>query len=284
MKLSYTKGSKVKGTTAQGGALRSYNPAVTVKLYKETAVLTYSGTRLTASKSGGVRGVIKESSRRSESRFRILWEDNCDIATYWITLTYPAEFPLSGAICHAHRKEFLRRLKRIGVQDYIWRLEFQDRGAVHWNIFVDKDIDKAWLSRTWFEIVKSGDPKHLGAGTGIEPVRDKSETLSYLLSYMKKDNQKKVPDNFYGVGRFWGCTRKLQVRSEITLKFESEQDMYRWVRPLRKAYEKAITRHWKRADGKGYKIKFRRGQGFKAWSAARLFDKIIYSKEVVKNE
>lgn len=275
MKILSLPCEKVKITKDTGPYSRGYTPTVNIKLYSKSAVFTYSGTRAVAS-VGSTRGAIKESTRKSENSFRIAWEDYAkEIARFWITLTYPANFPLNGRVCEAHLKELKRRLKRIGVIDNIWRKEFQERGALHINLFVPVYVDKEWLSRTWYEIVKSGDPKHLLAGTGIEPVRDLSEALSYLLSYTKKDTQKQVPENFGMVGRFWGCSKKLVVQSEITRFFNDDFEMHRWLRPMKKAYHKGIVRQWKRSDGKRYKVTFKKYQGFKAWGASKIIQTII---------
>jgi hypothetical protein len=157
----------------------------------------------------------------------------------------------------------------------MWRLEFQARGAIHWNVLVPEKIDKQWLSETWYDIVGSGDLRHLRAGTTIQPIMDRTELKCYLCSYQKKETQKKVPENFRNVGRFWGSNKALKPVSQISLDFLSEREMHRWLRPIKKAYEKAIVRHWRRKDGKPYKFKFRSYQGFMAWGGSHLIKQII---------
>jgi hypothetical protein len=147
------------------------------------------------------------------------------------TLTYPEAFPLpdSEEIYKAHldafAKRFLRAFPRAGMH---WKLEFQrcrackpDKGTaggcicgkhehaphfhpIFWNIPTDKEWMwrfKLWVSQHWFEVVGSGDQKHLNAGTRCEVIASKRGMLSYVGGYQSKDDQS-LPG--FEVGRYWG--------------------------------------------------------------------------------
>jgi hypothetical protein len=125
------------------------------------------------------------------------------------TLTYPCEFPTNGEKCKRDIECLSKRYERMVDHDpsfsFFWFLEFQQRGAPHFHFFCTHEIDKSDLSRWWFEIVGSGDERHLLAGTGIEFIRSgRHGTCSYASKYAAKHEQKVVPANFQNVGRFWG--------------------------------------------------------------------------------
>ena len=101
-----------------------------------------------------------------------------------VTLTYPGEWlsvaPDSHA-CKLHVDAFkMRWLRRWGVPLVgVWKREFQERGAPHYHILCSppgglagSKVFRAWLSRTWAEVVDHPDPvqrmKHEGAGTGLD--------------------------------------------------------------------------------------------------------------------
>ena len=90
------------------------------------------------------------------------------------TLTYPADFPLDQETFKRHLKIFSQRfLRSFPSAGFHWKLEFQARGAAHfhpifWNLGSDKAFlgeFRVWLSWNWFEVVGSGNQKHLLAGT-----------------------------------------------------------------------------------------------------------------------
>ena len=65
------------------------------------------------------------------------------------------------------------------------------------------------LAERWYNIVGSGDEKHLRAGTGIEFIKSKDQLYGYLSNYVKKLDQKTPPAGFENVGRFWGASRSI---------------------------------------------------------------------------
>jgi hypothetical protein len=183
----------------------------------------------------GIRGKISYYSSRSAARHRqLLSKVRRSELPHLPCLTYPLVFPDASQpeIYKRHLKVFLQRLRyhhpTIGGT---WKLEFQPRRdqekhqAAHfhlevWGIKMDRDIiarfgDHAglkrgigsytefmeWLSRTWYEVVGSGDPKHLAAGTRFERARTVAGSISYASSYSAKPEQ-----TLAGVatGRYWG--------------------------------------------------------------------------------
>jgi len=155
---------------------------------------------------------IKSFSQRSAMRLLYAARSLRESAKWFVTLTYPENYPMDGRVIQAHFNAICRRWKRDGIAWAIWWKEFQKRGAPHYHVILYDKPDKAELSKDWFEIVGSGDEKHLRAGTRVEEIR--STVAGYVASYAKKLTQKKVPEGFKHVGRFWGISTIAKKKSE----------------------------------------------------------------------
>jgi hypothetical protein len=132
----------------------------------------------------------------------------------FVTLTYPDEFPTDGRVVKRHLKAFRKRFeRRWGKQAAVWKLEFQHRGAAHFHLLlsvpsgVDVGEVRSWLSASWFEVVCSGDLRHLEAGTQAQVAdTDCGRYFAYgVKSSGSKEYQNRVPEGFENVGRFWGA-------------------------------------------------------------------------------
>jgi len=159
-----------------------------------------------------MRGKVAEFSSRSRQRMkRMIAATDMSKLPLFAHLTYPAEFSHDSKIYKAHLDNFsLRLLRHHPEASFIWKLEFQKRGAPHFHLFVwgvgDVEEFKLWLSKTWFEVVASGDVKHLAAGTRVERIASRSKAMAYCSGYASKDDQTRPGDY---VGRYWGaCQRK----------------------------------------------------------------------------
>lgn len=185
-----------------------------------------------------LRGEIKGFSPESARRLRLLIRNTDDLWTGFVTLTYPGPSfnfspeKLDGPTCKKHIHAFCTWLGRQKIA-YVWILEFQDRGIPHFHFLVSGFINKDRLSQKWYEIVGSGDIRHLAAGTRVDGVKNPDQVGAYMGSYMTKLDQKTVPEGFKRVGRFWGASRCL---SKTTYRM---QGLYREVskelRVMRKA-------------------------------------------------
>jgi hypothetical protein len=159
----------------------------------------------------GNRGEISGFSPRSGSRMRRYLRTCAANYRVFVTLLYPAEYPHHGSVCKRHLDVLVKRIARMdsGENDeplsVFWFLEFQQRGAPHFHLFVNRTIKKEVLAVWWYSIVGSGDEKHLLAGTRIEWIRGgRYATTCYASKYAAKQEQKVVPPSFDLVGRFWG--------------------------------------------------------------------------------
>ena len=166
--------------------------------------------------------------------------------THYAVLTYPKEFPLDGEIVktHLHKMKLRLNYKKIKL---FWFMEFQRRGAVHFNLIMSAGVDEAELCQMWYEIVDSKDIKHLKYGAYIEQIKTPAGMLHYLTGYLTKQEQKKVPDGFQNLGRFWGYSLSLlpHIINVVVGKPEDIKSLRADFRIVRK-WVNNKTKHWKR--------------------------------------
>jgi hypothetical protein len=203
------------------------------------------------------RSNITAFSVRSGARMRRFLR--CCDAQYRImgTLTYPAEFPRSGRVVKAHFRAFVERCRRYHEREghagwsIFWFLEFQARGAPHFHFFTNYEIPRDLLALWWYDVVGSGDKRHLLAGTRIEYLRaGRSGAISYASKYAAKVEQKAVPAGFEDVGRFWGAVGLVSCHAFFIL-VPFEEITGPTHRALELSLREALKRsdgHWKRMD------------------------------------
>lgn len=148
-----------------------------------------------------------------------------------VTLTYPKEFDSDGKKVKRHLARWLQWSQRhAGVDGYLWALEFQRRLAPHFHIFTSGgnilDIKKE-VSRSWYDIVASGDEKHLLAGTRTERLKHPDAAGRYCAKYASKPYQKAVPPDYRNVGRFWGHSRNVSPEPLASRNLEGWGDLIR---------------------------------------------------------
>lgn len=160
------------------------------------------------------RGTVKGFSPRSGARMRRFLRTCVPVYSVMATLTYPGDYPTDGRAVKRHLDSFVKRAFRYIDADgewpdqprsVFWFLEFQARGAPHFHLFLNFPIPRQLVAQWWFEIVASGDDRHLLAGTRIEALyHGRYGTIGYATKYAAKHEQKVVPPNFVNNGRFWG--------------------------------------------------------------------------------
>lgn len=185
--------------------LLTTSPAITgtVSFFRNDVKITRH-CRNSGKSSLASRGEIKTLSRKSRARLLHLIKNMPVSLPVMVTLTYPGEYPYDGKIVKGHLDTFIKWLKYHGVKYGIWWLEFQERGAPHFHMFISDHIDHRYVAAAWYKIVGSGNLAHLKAGTRVEAVRNADSGYSYALAYSQKVQQKIVPAGFENVGRFWG--------------------------------------------------------------------------------
>ena len=183
-----------------------------------------------------------------------------------VTLTYPSDYPTDGARSKEHLRRYLQECKRwdekanpLATTDFsaFWFLEFQERGAPHYHIFLNRCPPKDFNSSTWYRIVNSEDEKHLRAGTRTEVLRrGRAGTISYASKYAAKAAQKSVPAGYENVGRFWGiCGDRMRLSAAVFVSRDAHKtnQVKNGVKALILALERMIddrsARVFKREEG-----------------------------------
>lgn len=185
-----------------------------------------------------------------------------------VTLTYPGDWESvapNGASVKRHMVLWRKRFHREWGETarYIWKLEFQRRGAPHIHLWMAPPNCvgrsgrpfREWLSHVWAEVVAHPDPeqcaRHLLAGTAVD-IRnglracDPKRLAIYFTKHSSpnqlgdKEYQNIVPDSWrkpgHGPGRFWG----VHGLQRATTVVEIPQDAYLTAR--------RIIRRWSRSQ------------------------------------
>lgn len=223
------------------------NDAYAVEIYKHDVVVHRVGR---GNPNKPKRGECKEWSDKSRKNLAFV-ASNTDIEfMYMITLTYPANFPTDGDVCKRHLNSFLNwirdRAKACNQSnpEYLWFFEFQRRGAPHFHILLDCHVEqlttKKKVSQKWYKIVRSGDERHLKAGTRVEVLRSSDGGKRYAVKYAMKMQQKTVPDGFRNSGRFWGNSKGVAPEPLGWVRVDGNEELAELIDGW--AYEKALER------------------------------------------
>ena len=187
-----------------------------------------------------------------------------------ITLTYPSDWQTVAPDPEAsisHLDALAKRFERATDTKLrcVWVREFQKRGAPHFHLlaFIPDRVRgqsfTSWISQAWYEIVDSGDDKHLLAGTGVdyEPgLRsiDPKRAAAYFAGYTTKDKDYQTePPKDWGnengsVGGFWGRRGLTKATAEVALTpqdvIEIRRHMRRMIRAQKRTTTRKIARQW----------------------------------------
>jgi hypothetical protein len=180
-----------------------------IQLYIDGSLISVSKNRLNpyaGQKRSWTRGKIKGFSKASRRRLmRKLAVLDKNKLPQFMTLTYPKIYPLQSEVWKYQLDKFIKRMKyRFPDFCAIWKLEFQKRGAPHFHLLVwglpPANHIYNLVSKLWFDVVGSGDEKHLKAGTQIQKIRSWKGVMAYASKYMGKE----IDGADLEVGRFWG--------------------------------------------------------------------------------
>jgi hypothetical protein len=138
------------------------------------------------------------------------------------TLTYPNEYILDPEKWKNHLHAWSKRLERafgLDIGGYVWRIEFQKRGAPHyhlliWHKGIKERVFRAWCLRSWYEVVASGDRKHLKHGAHVKQLDSRKAVRNYVSKYLGKvvpasSNEEGERVELLEWGRNWGVVGDL---------------------------------------------------------------------------
>lgn len=202
---------------------------VSIHIYDNDVLVKYERLNYIPPEKIERRARIAEFTYKSRKRLAFVAANTPVTFLSMITLTYPGEFPTDGARVKSDFKRFKQWISRAFEKpSVLWFLEFQFRGAPHFHMLIDTMIDKDRyedVSKKWYLIVGSGDSRHLRAGTRVEALRSKEGGKRYAVKYAMKMQQKRVPDGFMSVGRFWGHTRDVAPVERYSEPVHSKREL-----------------------------------------------------------
>lgn len=170
---------------------------------------------------GGQRGAVSGFSRASRRRllqFLHMIDRERSGLPLFVTLTYPRAWPGDPRRWKRDLRAWLGRLRREMPPAWcVWRLEPQRRGApdYHLLVFGVQRLPIEWLSRTWYEVVGSGDERHSRAGTQVQAVESWRRVIGYAAKYLAKVLRELPEEWRAGVGRWWGVHQRVRVPLEV---------------------------------------------------------------------
>lgn len=192
---------------------------------------------------GGIRGSVTLFSRQSKKRLlNTLATIDRKEKPLFVTATYPSEFPITAEVWKQDLENVYKRMARKfpGVS-FIWKLEPQKRGAPHFHLLVwgvSLSKMRGFFFRAWYEVVGSGDEKHLHAGTEVDEVKTWRGVMAYAAKYMGKmfDKPELKQLGWEEPGRFWGMKGRKHLPLVEVREIEglSDNQVYEMFRLMRK--------------------------------------------------
>lgn len=145
------------------------------------------------------------------------FEDRPEIFMNFITLTIASQTNMEVRECYDKLlKPFLRYMKRKeGMDEYVWKAEYQKRGQVHYHLATNIYID--WQKIRWYwnklqrkERLLDKFAKKFGHfnpnSTDIHTMRKVTDALAYMSKEMCKD----VQNTKVTKGKVWDCSNNLK--------------------------------------------------------------------------
>ena len=161
-----------------------------------------------------------------------------------LTLTLPGDFDSNPDTWKRYMRAFYQRMeRRYPAVRWVERLEFQKRGAPHWHVAawglgeVTSQLHRE-VAGHWFEVVGSGDVRHLRAGTRVEEPRSAAAWVTYMCKEFAKGCQvlhagavqAMFPET--SLGRWWTVRGKAKMTLEACREFTVDLDRWEEVADL----------------------------------------------------
>lgn len=225
----------------------------TVTFHPEGSLFTVAkepGFELYDTDAKSLRGQVRGFSGKSRMRFlEFVATIDAREMPLFATLTYPREWPMDAQDWKYHLNTWAKNhlARRFPAASCVWKLEPQERGAPHFHLIIwgVPFMPHEWLAQTWYQVVGSGDPRHLQAGTQVERARSVNGVMNYAgKKYLGKEIHG-LPRGWKNPGRFWGCYgRKNLPRSRAVKMTLSKKGFVRLRRMIRRMI-KAKGIEWK---------------------------------------
>lgn len=149
-----------------------------------------------------------------------------DFHLSFVTLTISSKENVDYKTSMEMLEKFTRWLRLSkSCQSYVWRLELQKRGMIHFHIAVDQFIHHSHVRAKWNDIqskhgliLKGMNPN----STDIHSTLDIENMSSYMAKYMAKEDNNVPLMNELGIKKVWGCSENLQGLPRPTIEIYPE--------------------------------------------------------------
>lgn len=179
----------------------------------------YSGTMTAGAKKRLTKAVsLLVQSSKSRIIYNPVSRSHHQFKLSFLTLTIPeCDIKPDAKFCNKKLLEPMLRVlrRRYGLKSYIWKLELQQNGMVHYHITTNLFINHSDLKNEWNAILNRNymledyskrtgkvDPN----STDVKSVKQVKNFEAYLIKYIAKDEQNKDKVN----GKIWDCSLNLK--------------------------------------------------------------------------
>ena len=191
-----------------------------------------------------------KSKRKLQQRFAQLDRSRLKYLPKMLTLTYPKKYSSDPAVWKKNLDDFLEHHFKPDFPNafIIWKLEPQRRGAPHYHLLIFSDDSKVLnrvytqkekLAKSWYQVVASGDEKHLRAGIRVgfapktkngRPIKKRAKDFTnwdmvsgYVAKYLGKvtglfKSESNGDKEIKQVGRYWGIYNRSLYSQFVTEK------------------------------------------------------------------
>src|SRR5689334_14921010 len=185
----------------------------------------------------GDRAPITELSRASRKGLEFVSANAPAVFRSLVTLTYRA-VRASGendaerneriaARCKRDLNRFLTTMRQ-EVGRYLWVLEFQERGVVHFHVLCEGTPARDRCAVAWGRA--SGELDDVAAikhAVRVDPLAHQRRARSYLGRYLGKVRQKSLAAGVLWPGRWWGRSRSLRLEAVREIVTHSKEEPIR---------------------------------------------------------
>jgi hypothetical protein len=208
--------------------------------------------------SGGKRGRCGAFGRKSRARLlQYMATVRADVLPWFLTLTYPADWPLEWNSWKYHLERFTHHFLcrdsdglRLPV-GAVWKLEPQQRGAPHFHAIVygysaetHRSVNE--LRAAWSKVIGTNCPHHSKYGLDFNPARSIRGVMAYAgKRYLGKTVV--LPEGWEHVGRYWGVVGRKHV--PVSASVSATLTAYGWSR-VKRLMRRTLHARGKRLDGR----------------------------------
>ena len=187
------------------------------------------------------RGNVTSFSSASRRRLmRFFASINPDLLSHPLFLSLTFHWRKDKTASYRALAVYLKSVRRrYADAQWLWRMEFQKRGVVHFHMFLWRGprglgnepsrTYENWLHDEWHRVAQPNSDAHAEHGALVEPVRNASKAMAYLTKYMSKE----LEHDFQLTGRRWGHSNGIPRAPIATAQLDELQHVA-YLRVLRR--------------------------------------------------